>query len=129
MDYLDILNGKYYQTYDGSYYKRLPRAGEQTEAPIAFSYEHIDPTEWRYKQLLQGLNETAAATASIKTRENHDYQVGKWVVLQDGKLYTILSCSLDMNAASREAARLLQIPIGAEYILRLAERENPWGLR
>lgn len=137
MDFLDILEGRYYKTHTGRYFERLPGTVaypttiEQIyaiEEGQDFDYEVVDPTAWRYKQIISNLADTTAADATIKTCEALSWQVKGYVVLDTGRLMLITQVIEDVSAAEREAARLMPIPVGTEYILRLMEVENPWGL-
>lgn len=134
MDILDIYHGRFYQTYSGRYFRRLPesitflRSVEdlyKVEDGEDFDYEFVDPTAWNYKKLFGNLLENDYANATIKTQDAIDWRVTSYVVLEDGRLYTISSVTEDTMAAEREAARLMPIPVGTEYILRLVEVENP----
>ena len=134
MDILDIYNGRFYQTYSGRYFRRLPesitflRSVEdlyKVEDGEDFDYEFVDPTSWNYKKLFGNLTELEYANASIKSRDALDWKVKGYVVLEDGRLYIISFVAEDTMAAEREAARLMPIPVGTEYILRLVEVENP----
>lgn len=137
MDFLDIMEGKYAKTHTGRYFERLP---DTVTYPATiediynlsegqdFDYEVVDPTAWRYKTLISNLEDTQAADATIKTCEALVWKVKKHVVLDTGRLMLIISVTEDVSAVEREAARLMPVPIGTEYILRLIEVENPWGL-
>lgn len=133
MDILDILEGKYYKTHSGTYYKKLPETARfdtpeslyKSEVGVWFDYEIIDPSSWQYRNLLGNLIERDASFTTIKTCEALDFRAGEFIVADTCKLYQIYSVTEDTSAASREAARLLPIPIGTEYLLRLVEVENP----
>ena len=138
MDFLDICNGRYNQTHTGRYFKQLPHNayvpdGEgiydiDATTAVDVDYEYVDPTSWHYKTLLSNLIETEAANATIKTREPIKYSAKSYFLLDNGRLCRILSVTEDTASAQREAARLLPIPVGTEYVIRLVEVENPWGL-
>lgn len=133
MDYLDIIQGRYYQTQGAKYYRQLPipetGAAQSPEAiPQPFEYEAVDPTEWHYRQLLQNLIDKEAATYTIKTKTRLVWRVGGYVVTMSGRLYKIISVTEDVSATSRQARRLFAVPVGTEYVIRLSEIENPWGI-
>ena len=131
MDYIDILQGRFMNTYAGKFYKNLPNpSGHATFASgIFFDYQYVDTTTWHYQQLLSNVIDKESASVTVKTRENLDYSPGSCVSLQDGRLYLILSVTQDMSSAEKEAARIFPIPVGTEWVLRLVERENVWGLK
>lgn len=135
MDFLDILTGRYYQTHTGRYFEKMPEPmlflKSQSDLyklveGIDLDYEYVDPTEWHYKTLLNNLNDNESASATIKTRTNLPYKVKGIIALDNGRLCSILSVTEDVSAASREAARILPIPQGTEYVLRLLQIDNPW---
>lgn len=137
MDFLDICAGRYFQTHTGRYFEHLPEVYtsitdyEQlynVETGTDVDYEYVDPTEWRYKTLLSNLTESKTASATIKTKEPIRYNPKAYFLLDNGRLCQMLSVTEDTQAAQREAARLLPIPVGTEYVIRLIEIENPWGL-
>lgn len=137
MDFLDILNGRYDSTHAGRYFERLPStvAYPSTieevyalEEGQDFDYEIVDPMTSRYKMLISNLSDSEAADETIKTRDERAYEAKKHILLDDGRLMMITSVVVDATAAQKEAARLMAVPIGTEYILRLIEVENPWGL-
>lgn len=136
MDFLDVITGKFFQTFSGRYYPSLPRVGvvasqEDAESVVDarhFDYEEIDPESYSYRQLLQNLIDKDGAEMTIKTTAAHDWRIGGYVALDDGKLYTILSMTRDTRAASKQAAELMPIPVGTEYVIRLVSYVNPRGL-
>ena len=136
MDLLDVMTGRFFQTFSGRYYPKLPPAGAVKTLSDAsdvvdaryFDYEVIDPETYNYRQLLQNLIDKDGAELTIKTGAANDYRIGGYVALSNGNLYTILSITRDVRAASKQAAEFMPIPIGTEYILRLASYVNPRGL-
>ena len=131
MDFLDIMQGRLFNTYAGKYYEKLPDAtlDEEQDAAFQFDYEYIDMTSKTYKHLISNLTECDGVTSAIKTNEQLKWRVGGFVILTDGRLCTIVSVNEDRTNASQEAGRLLAIPLGTEYILRLTEYENPRGIK
>ena len=127
--------GRYHQTYTGRYFKSIPEplsltpdSSEIQDPAIPFDYEYVDATTRTYKQLISNITESDGITAVIKTREHLDFKIGAFVSLMDGKLCAITAISDDRTNANIEAARFLNLPFGAEYILRLTEYENPRGI-
>jgi hypothetical protein len=136
MDYLDLMQGKYFQLQCGKYYKKIPAAqipsNDTIQDPdtvgVPFDYETLDPTEWHYKQLLQNLIEAQAATVTIKTKARLDWRNNGFISAMDGHLYKIISVTEDVRSATHEARALFAVPVGAEYVIRLVEIDNPWGI-
>lgn len=137
MDLLDILEGRYHTTHTGRYFERLPvpmsypvtveQLYEYDEGKD-FDYRIVNPEERRYKMLLNNLSEPDGATATVSTREDLDWGNKAYVLLDDGTLYTVISITKDLESTEDEASRLMTIPVGTEYILRLVEKENPWEI-
>jgi hypothetical protein len=128
MDFLDISEGRFNQTYTGKYYKNLPYLVENPEPAALFDYEYIDLDTKSYRHIISNLTETDTADAAIKTRERLNFKVGSHISLEDGRLCAILQVSADRSNSNREAAYMLPLPYGAEYIIRLIEIDNPRGL-
>ena len=136
MDYLDLMQGKFYQLETGKYYKRLPKAttpgsGEMQDPDtvgIPFDYETLDPTEWHYKQLLQNIIDAQGATVTIKTKSALEWRNNGYIVAMSGNLYRIISVTEDVRAATPEARALFAMPVGTDFVIRLIEVDNPWGV-
>ena len=136
MDYLDLMQGKFYQLETGKYYKKLPTAkvpGDSTvqdpdTVGIPFDYETLDPTEWHYKQLLSNIIDAQGATVTIKTKSALEWRNNGYIVAMSGNLYRIISVTEDVRAASPEARALFAIPVGTDFVIRLVEVDNPWGI-
>lgn len=132
MDLLDILEGRYNQTYTGRYYAKLPTPSllATGAAPVYFDYEIVDPYSYQYTRLLGNIIDTDSASVTIMTRSSDISRsaVNKHIALQDGRLYLVTSVTEDPRSISREAARLMIVPRNVDKILRLKEVEDPWGI-
>lgn len=138
MDFLDIMNGRFYHTQSGGFYKRLPQIKATYEAAdingigeterIPFDYEAVNAQEWRYRQIIRNLVDIDASTVVIKTRIDVGFAVGSHITLWQGGLYRITNVVRDTSQVSQEAFYVLPVPLGTEYILTLTEVENTWGL-
>ena len=132
MDILDILEGRFEQTFTGKYYKKLPSPSlaQTQDSFFHCDYQMIDPYSYQYVRLIGNIVATDAANLTIKTRSPDITRdaVGKHMALQDGRLYLITSVTEDFRAVPPEAARLMIIPIGADKILRLKEVDDPFGI-
>lgn len=139
MDILDIYAGHYYNTHTARYFNRLPESisygatlediYKMTDAlGVDIDFEFVDPTSWRYKTLVTNMSDSNAADATIKTKDGEGIRVKGYLLLDNGRLMQIISITEDTAAVSREAARILPIPAGTDYVIRLVEIENPWGI-
>ena len=126
MDLLDILTPHSREVCRGTYYKTKPKGTSDAGAP--FSYEYVDPTSWHYQQLFQNVKVAEATTAAIKTKSAVDWKVGGYVKTQDGRFYLIVSVQQDYNAAPRQAFRIFGQVVGTDYVIRLTEKSEPWGI-
>lgn len=137
MDFIDILRGRFYATYSGKYFYKLPSPVNITreedlykiESAKPFEYEYVDATSWQYKQLLANLVECEGATTAIKTTTPHEWKNGAFVILQDGRLFVIRSVTRDERESNVENARFMMIPRVTSYVIGLVERENPWEIK
>ncbi len=125
-DLLSLLQGKGDKTLTGSYYADIPLKHTSVSQP--FDYEILEPSSRAY-QMLIGNIEGHSNIIAIKTNDPYNYQPKEHIVLQDGKLYVIESIREDISKASKEAFRNFKEIVGVEYILRLIEVENPYGLK
>jgi hypothetical protein len=134
MDILDIYEGRYFKTHTGRYFERLPENITFMKSPEQlgmvsdgedFDYEIVDPTTWRYKQLFNNVTDSEYGGLSIKSCDALPWRPKAYVATDDGRLYIITEVVEDTAAAQKEAARLMPIPIGTEYVMRLLEIENP----
>jgi hypothetical protein len=126
MDLLDLTTPHAREVCKGTYYETIPKDATVTGQP--FGYEYVDPTSWHYSQLFANVKLSDAATAAIKSKTPLSWKVGAYVRTQDGRFYSILSVQQDFNAAPRQALRIFGKPAGVEYVVRLSEKSEPWGI-
>ncbi len=128
-DLLDLLHGKVNYTFTGVHYSRRPDTPDQEGGGI-FDYEYVDPTEWHYQKLFGNLINNDGATTTIKTNDDLDIKVSQkqYVILQDEKLYRIISVMKDYQSESKQTFRFLKEAPEIDYIIRLVEVDNPWEI-
>ena len=128
MDILDVLCPHPEKTLTGTFYPRK----SATDGGVGFDYEPVDPTSRRYQMAFANVGGSAAAMTTVKTKQplpfNESGGVLGYAVLQDGKLYCVLSVSNDYSSVSKELYRFLGEAAGVDTVLHLSEEENPWGL-
>ncbi|AWW06100.1 MAG: hypothetical protein [Caudoviricetes sp.] len=125
-DILDILNPHTQFTLSGTYYPERPDGpdvgGQQ------FNYEYVDPTTHTWRTLFGNIQVSAGETA-IRTDDQLSFKEGKGLVnLQDGSWYTIEQKATDYQSAPKQAFRVLPVPVGTQFVLRLVATEEPWGI-
>ena len=126
MDVLSILIPHGDQVCTGTYYERMPNT--PSDNGISFDYENVDTTEWHYQQLFANVPVKNATSAAIKTVEPLDWKAGSYIATQDGRFYSILAVQQDYKSASEQAFRHLSLVPGVHFVIRMTEKENPWGL-
>ena len=123
-DILDLLNPRTQFTLSGTYYPERPDGpdvgGQQ------FNYDYVDPSTKTWRTLFGNIQVSAGETA-IRTDDQLSFKTGKGIVrLQDGSWYTIEQKATDYQAAPKQAFRVLPIPVGTQYVLRLTALDEPW---
>ncbi len=127
MDVLDILIPHPTEVCTGTYYDRMPSA--PGDNGVSFDYEPVDVTEWHYQQLFANVPVKDATSAAFKTCEDLSWRVGGYVATQDGHFYSIIAVQQDFKSASSPAFRFLSAVPGVHFVVRMTEKENPWGLK
>lgn len=125
-DILDLMHPSPEFTLTGTYYEERPDSpdigGKQ------FSYEYVDPYTKTWRTLFSNIQASAGETA-IRTDARLSFKEGKGiVVLQDGTAYMIEQKMTDYQSAPKQAFRVLPVPIGTQYVLRLTVYEDMWGI-
>lgn len=127
MDFLDLLTVKDEEVLTGTYYARRPITPQ--DQGIRFAYDIVDPNDRSYHNILNTLN-TTMSIQTIKTNDLCGFQVKGYVTLQDGGLWQISGIIKHaVKDGAKQALRLLKQTIETEYVIRLIEVDNPWGLK
>ena len=125
-DILDLLNPRTQFTLSGTYYHERPDSPDVGGQP--FNYEYVDPSTKTWRTLFGNIQVSAGETA-IRTDDQLSFKTGNGIVrLQDGSWYTIEQKATDYQAAPKQAFRVLPVPVGTQYVLRLVAVDEPWGL-
>lgn len=125
-DILDIMNPKPKFTATANYYAEFmdgPDVGAKQ-----FNYEYENPYSNTYRRLFANIQGSAGEVA-IRTDDQLNYKIGGVVITQDGKAFKILQSEKDYQAGNKQVFRLLGSPVSVEYVIRLIEIENPWGVK
>lgn len=126
-DYLDLLHQKSEEVLKGTYYPRRPLTPQ--DYGEEFSYDIIDEPRTAYHNLMNTLN-TTIATQTIKTSDLSSFQVKGYCVTQEGGLWQIQEITKRLiSKQSKQALRIIKTTIETEYILRMVEVDNPWGIK
>ncbi len=125
-DILDILNPRTQFALSGTYYPERPDSPDVGGQP--FNYEYVDPYTKTWRTLFGNIQASAGETA-IRTDDRLKFKAGDGLVrLQDGEWYAIQQKMTDYQAAPKQAFRVLPVPVGTQYVLRLVAVDEPWGL-
>ncbi len=127
MDYLDLANPKSRFTASALYYP------QETDSPDIggkrFTYEYVDPLSHTYRKLFGNIQSTdGEGEAAIRTDTRLEYARGAFVKTQDGKFFQIIQMQIDYATANKQAMRILPIPVSVQYVIRMVEVPDPWGI-
>lgn len=125
-DILNLLNPKHRFTATASYYDEPMNSPE--DGAQQFNYEYVSPFSNTYRRLFANIQGTAGEVA-IRTDDQLKFRTGALIITQDGKAFEILQSEKDFQSANKQALRLFGTPLSVEYVLRLVEVKNPWGLK
>lgn len=126
-DLLDLLLGRYEYVFTGTHFSGRP-ASKDSEGAV-FDYEMVDPTEWHYQKLFGNILNNDGATTTIRSNDDMGWKIGHYVALQDDRLYKIVNALKDYQSANKEVFRFLKDAPQIDFVVRLVEVDNPWGVQ
>lgn len=124
-DFLDVCTPKTRFTATGKYYTDFPY--DPKVAAQTFHYEYESTYSNVYRRLFGNIQDDGGEVA-IRTDDRLCFKTDGIVVTQDGLMFKIAQAEKDFGAASKQAFRLLGMPVSVEYVLKLKKIENPWGI-
>lgn len=124
-DALDIIMPRARFTAKATYYKELPESPDV--GGMRFHYEYIDPATREYRRLFGNFQSFEAGEIAIRTNARLPFRTNGLVILATGETYTVTNVQKDFSRAPKQAMRIVGIPIGVEYVLRMTTTRNPWG--
>jgi hypothetical protein len=86
MDFLDFLVDSTTERLTGYFYKRRPKTKEDGRIP--FQYEQLDPNNKVFDKVLGNVR-ADRATYAIKTNDYSDFNIGGYIITQNGKIWEI----------------------------------------
>ena len=126
-DFLSLLTVKSEETLKGTYYARRPLSPE--DAGVSFAYDILNEPRSSYANILGTLN-TVTSTQTIKTNDLCGFKVKGYCATQDGGFWQIEEIEKRIvSKKSKQALRITKNTIETEYVLRMIEVDNPWGLK
>ena len=125
MDFLDLMDIKNNEVFNGKYYKDRPQT--PLDVPKEFNYDVVNPNDRTYSKILNNL-EADNATHAIKTNDFCDFRVNGYVVTHDGLWWQITGFQV-IPSKNKQAYRFMVDVVGTEYLLRLIQVENPMEIK
>jgi hypothetical protein len=126
-DFLSFTNIKDEEVLSGTYYSKRPLTPQ--DAGKNFSYDIVNENDRAFSKVLDNLR-TVKSLQTIKTNDMCGFKVNGYVVTQDETLWQIQGIiKRVVNPENKQALRLLKETNETEYVLRLSEVINPWGLK
>ena len=125
IDLLTIFDGKFEQTFVGTHYPKMPN--EEING-TKFDYEFIDMQSKQYQMMFANVSASDSITTAIKTKDALGWKISDYISLQDGTFYTIIQIQKDNQSGNKLQGRYLADLTGIDYIVRLQEHDNIFGL-
>lgn len=113
------IKAKYYESTVDS-----PEDGGQT-----FRFAFVDPLSKTYRSLFGNItSDRDNAEVTIRTNYKLPYNLASYIVFSNGECYQIVQCAKDYSKVGREALAMWSDPVGIEYVIRMVQIPNPWGV-
>ena len=127
MDFLNFLVRKDEEVLKGTYYARQPKTPNDVGVP--FSYDIVQESDRTYAKLLDSL-ESDRTYQTISTNDITNFEIGGYVATQEGGLWIIVNLVSHLAVKeSKQALRFVKKTAGTEYVIRIMQVDNPWGLK
>lgn len=127
MGYLEFAHDRLQYPFSGQFYKFLPNGRENQNTQ--FNYNVVSNRERHYQRLFSNLLNKSGATVTIRSHDDLGWSVDTFCKLQDGNLYRVTEVQTDYGD---EVDKLIYMDFNdsteTEYVARLIQIENPWGL-
>ena len=126
-DLLSLLNTNAEEVLSGTYYPVIPKIAE--DGGLEFNYDIVNDSDRTYAQVLNTIK-AEQTICTIKTNDNCGFKINGYITTQDGVFWQITGIVKHLvNKNSKQALRLLRETAETEFIIRLLEIPNPWGLK
>ena len=125
IDLLTIFDGRYEQTFVGTHYPKMPN---EEITGVKFDYEFIDTQTRQYQMMFGNVSASDSISTAIKTKDALSWKIGEYISLQDGTFYTIIQIQKDVQSGNKQQGRFLAQLTGIDYIVRLQQHDNIYGL-
>jgi len=127
MDWLDLANPKHRFTASAKYYAEP--LNDPSDGAEEFSYEYVDPLSHTYRRLFGNIQSTQGnGEVAIRTDDQLEFKQGGFIMTNDGKTFQIIQKQQDFQTANKQALRIFGVPVSVQYVIRMVEVPNPWGI-
>ena len=122
MDYIDMLVDTSSEKLTGYFYKRRPRTPE--DGRITFKYEQLDPNSRVFDKVLGNVR-ADRATYAIKTNDHCGFNVGGYIITQNGLIWEITEVVTNEQAkGSNDVLRWFRTAKNAECNVRMIQVDD-----
>ena len=127
MDFLNFFTNKEQEVLKGTYYSRQPK--KPTDEGVPFNYDIVNESDRSYAKLLDSL-ESDRTYQTISTNDIPNLEIGGYVTTQEGGLWVIINFVSHLAVQdNKQALRFVKKTVATEYVVRLMQVDNPWGLK
>lgn len=125
LDFLNPNKGKF--RVPATYYENTvdsPDDGGQS-----FCFDYVDPASKTYRTLFGNItSDRDNQEVAIRTNADLPFHLASYIVFPNGDCYQIVQCMKDYSHVEKEAFSMWKNPIGIEYVIRMVQIPNPWGI-
>lgn len=122
MDYIDMLVDTSNEKLTGYFYKRRPKKPE--DGRITFKYEQLDPNSRVFDKVLGNVR-ADRATYAIKTNDHCGFNVGGYIITQNGLIWEIAEVVTNEQAkGSNDVLRWFRTAKNAECSVRMIQVDD-----
>lgn len=127
-DSLDLFTPRSRFTATGTYWEDRPDSAV-SDGGKKFNFEYVSPYSKTYLVAFGNMQNFESGETAVRTNDDIGFKNGGYIMLQDGRLYVILEVSTDFQAANKQALRFLGVPLSTQYVIRMVNVPNPWGVK
>jgi hypothetical protein len=129
MSVLDFMRNHSEEYMTGFYWDKCPKPTQDpSNGRQEFPYSKASPRQKQFATVMQNMR-LDSHYYTIKTHEDCGFKVNGYVSTQDGEFWVIEAITHDEQTAEDEESLLLwKKAVRTEYVLRLRNVQNPWGI-
>lgn len=127
MDWLDIAQPSPRFTANAKYYEDT--IDDPSDGGQEFHYEFVDPLSHTFRRLFGNVQSTdTEGETTIRTNDRLSFKRGAYIIFPDGRAFQIVQMMKDVQKVPKQAQRLFPTPVGTEFVIRMVQIDNPWGV-